>query len=72
MDIRATTSVDLDVWPSFVDQIPLLLSALAILVSDATSHDAILFKDHINTLLVPCRVFADDESAVAWLKSLDT
>ena len=72
MDIRATTSADLDVWPSFLDQIPLLLSALAMLVSDATSRQAILFQDKINALLVPCRVFADDESAVAWLKSLDT
>ena len=72
MDIRGTTSVDLDVWPSFLDQIPLILSALAILVSDTTSRQAILFPDKINALLVPCRVFADDESAVAWLKSLDT
>ena len=72
MDIRATTSADPDLWPPFIEQIPSLLSALAMVVSDATSHQAMSFQDAINALLVPCQVFEDDESAVAWLKSLDT
>ena len=72
MDIRATTSVDPDVWPSFINQIRPILSALAMLVSDATSYQAIAFQDTINALLIPCQVFEDDESAVAWLKSLHT
>ena len=71
-DIRTLTSADPDAWPPFIDQIPSLLSALAMLVSDATSHQAIVFQDAINALLVPCRLFKDVESAVAWLKSLDT
>ena len=72
MDLRATTSVGADVWPSFINQIRSILSALAMLVSDETSHQAIVFQDTINALLIPCRVFEDDESAVAWLKSLHT
>ena len=71
-DVRGFTSVDMDAWLVFLDWLPTVVSALAMVVSDDTMTQALTFQEEINRLLVPCRLFEDDESAVAWLKSLET
>ena len=71
-DIRGFTSVEMDAWITFLDVLPKVVSALAMVVSDDTMTQALTFQEEINRLLVPCRLFEDDESAVAWLKSLET
>jgi hypothetical protein len=44
-------------------------TALAILVSDATPSEMANWQALFDSLLLPCRTFTDEESAVAWLKA---
>lgn len=71
IDARTMTSIDPDAWVVFTDEIASMISRLAILVSESTPSVVHAFEASINKLLVPCQTFSDEESAVAWLGSLD-
>jgi len=71
-DARAAADIDREIWVPLINRLTSIVAALAVLVSDVTQSETVVFAERINTLLAPCQVFAEEESAVAWLQSIET
>ena len=69
VDARAMTSADPRAWVAITENLTSVATSLAILVSDETPAVMNAWQDRFNSLILPCRVFADEESAIAWSKS---
>lgn len=69
VDARAMTGADPRAWMVITERIAPSATALAILVSDATPSEMANWQTLFDSLLLPCRTFTDEESAVAWLKA---
>ena len=72
VDIRAFTTGTPGAWAFFNERVVSLASAIAFLVSDKTPSRVNTISEIINSHLIPCRVFTDDEPAIDWLKSVHT
>jgi hypothetical protein len=72
IDARALTHADPDAWLAFVYRIDSIVTALAVLVSDMTTPTMTVLLERFNNRLFLAAQFRDEESAVAWLESLQT
>jgi hypothetical protein len=63
--------VDSDGWVPLIRQLESIVSHLAVLVSHTTTPQATLFQKRVDTLGIRSQAFAEEDSAVAWLKSLE-
>ena len=69
VDARALTGADPVAWVAITERIGGSATSLAILVSNATTAEMANWQSRFDSLLLPCRMFIDEESAVAWLKA---
>ena len=72
VDAREMSSAEPRAWVVIAEKLTSITTALAILTTDMTPPALNTWQEMFDSLLVPCRVFADEESAVAWLLSLET
>jgi hypothetical protein len=71
VDARAMTSAEPGAWRAITERLTSVASALAIMVGDTTPTSITGWPQLFDSLLLPCQVFGDEESAVAWLRTLD-
>ena len=63
VDARAMTSAEPGAWRAITERLTSVASALAIVVSDTTPNSIIGWQQLFDSLLLPCRLFDDEESA---------
>ncbi|MDJ0663138.1 MAG: hypothetical protein QNJ75_01175 [Acidimicrobiia bacterium] len=66
-DARLVPEFPFSVWQVFVDRIDKVVSALAILVDSEADRAFGAFPKAIDSMLIPVRVFQDEDEAIAWL-----
>lgn len=66
-DARSWPKARSDFWVTFIDLLPTVVSAGAILVAESGREDLGGFPGAVNRLMVPFEVFTDEEEAVAFL-----
>ena len=67
-DARSVPNFPLNVWQVFVSRVDSVVVALAILVDEAGEKTMGGFPDAISSMLIPVRLFRDEEGAIEWLR----
>lgn len=55
-------------WQAIIDRLQGVMAALGIVLDASEAHLLGAFPDSMNSLLIPCRVFADESDARSWLQ----
>ena len=66
-DARLAPEFPFSVWQVFVDRISEAVGALAILVDNEADPAFGAFPKVIDSMLIPVRLFQDEDEAIAWL-----
>ena len=67
-DARSVPEFPLSVWQVFVNRIDKVVAALAILVDESGERAMGGFPDVMNSMLIPVRLFRDQNAAIEWLR----
>lgn len=67
-DAKAFPDFPPSVWQAFVNRVDKVVVALAILADESGEAAMGRFPDVINSMLIPVRIFRDQDAAIEWLR----
>jgi hypothetical protein len=70
LDARAVPAASPQAWVQAITNVTSIASAVAIVVSKTTPPEITIYQAQINSLLVPCRLFDDADTAKDWITSI--
>ncbi len=70
LDARAVPAASPQAWLRAIMNVTSIASAVAIVVSKTTPPEINIYQEQINSLLMPCRLFDDVDTAKDWITSI--